>query len=221
MTDCLYKHVIWDWNGTLFNDPAMAVDVINVTLAKRDMPTVTIEEYRDKFGFPVKDYYHRLGFDFEKESFEIVGTEWVEEYERRRLTVPLFEDARSVLEQIQSKGITQSILSAYKQNTLDELIDHFELRPFFLMVNGLDNHYASSKEDIGKAWMDELHYGPHEVLFIGDTEHDHDVATAIGADCVLIPNGHQPRHKLEATGADVVGSLSAMFAKYFNCNGLG
>ncbi len=198
----------------------MAVDVINVTLAKREMPIVTLEEYREKFGFPVQHYYNRLGFDFEKESFEKVGTEWVEEYERRRLTVSLFPGARDILKKIREKGVTQSILSAYKQQTLDELVAHFELGEFFLKVNGLDNHYASSKEDIGRQWMEELHYGPHEVLFVGDTEHDHEVATAIGADCVLIPNGHQPKHKLEATGSEVIDSLEELVEKKFECVGV-
>jgi phosphoglycolate phosphatase len=108
---------------------------------------------------------------------------------------------------IQQKGVTQSILSAYKQSTLDELVAYFELASFFIKVNGLDHHYASSKEDIGKRWMEALHYGPHEVLFVGDTVHDFEVASAIGADCVLIPNGHQPLHKLEATGSLVLENI--------------
>jgi len=45
------------------------------------------------------------------------------------------------------------------------------------------------------------------VLFVGDTVHDHEVARAIGADCVLIPGGHHPRTKLEKTGVPVLEDL--------------
>ena len=210
-----YRHVIWDWNGTLFDDVWMCVETINRSLTKRQMPAITRDQYRQVFGFPVRDYYVRLGFDFEAESFESVGTEWVVEYERRRHEVSLHAHARQVLAALRERGITQSILSAYKQETLDELVEHFDLKEFFLKVNGLDNHYATSKEAIGKAWMEELHYGPHEVLFIGDTEHDLEVATAIGADCVLIPNGNQARENLEKTGAELIGSLSELLERKF------
>lgn len=51
---------------------------------------------------------------------------------------------------------------------------------YFLNPVGQDNHYAHGKEAAGKAWMEELHYGPHEVLLIGDTIHDREVAESIG-----------------------------------------
>ena len=65
-----YKHIIWDWNGTLLDDGWLFVDVMNAILKRRDMNTITLEKYREIFGFPVKDYYIKLGFDLEKESFE-------------------------------------------------------------------------------------------------------------------------------------------------------
>ncbi len=58
--------------------------------------------------------------------------------------------------------------------------------------------------------MDELHYGPHEVLFIGDTIHDHEVAKLIGADCVLVSNGHVSRERLKNTGAPVFEDLTGV-----------
>ena len=33
------------------------------------------------FTFPVRDYYKKLGFDFDKEPFEIAGDEFVSYYE--------------------------------------------------------------------------------------------------------------------------------------------
>jgi phosphoglycolate phosphatase len=55
--------------------------------------------------------------------------------------------------------------------------------------------------------MSELEYDPSETLFVGDTEHDFEVAEAIGVNCVLIPGGHQTREALESTGAQVINNL--------------
>ena len=79
-----YKHIIWDWNGTIFNDAGLSLELTNGLLSKRKLPVLTLEEYRNVFTFPVKDYYSLAGFDFTKESFEKVGREWMDEYEKRK-----------------------------------------------------------------------------------------------------------------------------------------
>ena len=205
--DFHYKHSVWDWNGTLLNDSWMAVMVINKTLEKRNMPTIDQERYQQIFGFPVIDYYRRLGFDFVDESFEVVGTEFIEGYEEQKFDVDLHSGAREVLTSLTRQGVSHSILSAYKQNTLDELIAHFELSDQFIGIVGLDNHYAHSKVDNAVEWMSELALPPSEVLFVGDTVHDYEVAEAIGVDSVLITGGHQTRELLEETGTPVVNDV--------------
>jgi phosphoglycolate phosphatase len=208
-----YKHIIWDWNGTLLNDSWMSVMVINQTLAKRNMPTIDHDHYQKIFGFPVIDYYRRLGFEFIDESFEIVGTEFIEGYEIHKYEVDLHEGVREVLKTLGDRGVSHSILSAYKQNTLDELTAHFGLTDSFMKIIGLDNHYAHSKVDNALQWMSDLPYDQSEVLFVGDTAHDHEVAEAIGVDCILIPGGHQTRETLEATGAKVIDKIEDLIFK--------
>ena len=68
----MIKHVIWDWNGTLLDDAWLCVDVMNGMLSKRGLPLITLEIYRNIFDFPVRDYYLKLGYDFDNESFEMV-----------------------------------------------------------------------------------------------------------------------------------------------------
>lgn len=198
---------MWDWNGTLLDDSRMAVMVINETLAKRSMPTISHDHYQKIFGFPVIDYYGRLGFDFVDESFEVVGTEFIDGYERHKFDVSLHVGVEDVLRKLSSISVSHSILSAYKQNTLDELVAHFGLTNQFLKIVGLDNHYAHSKVENAIQWMSELEHDPSEVLFVGDTGHDFEVAEAIGVDCVLIPGGHQTREVLENTGAKVLNNI--------------
>jgi phosphoglycolate phosphatase len=195
-----YKHIIWDWNGTLFNDVGLSLDLINGLLSKRGLPILTLKEYRDVFTFPVRDYYCKAGFDFTMEPFEIVGKEWMDGYERRKYEGNLHDGTIGVLEKIASYGIGQSILSAYSQDSLEEIIGYYGLKKYFDHICGLDNIYATSKVQLGKDLMKKLEHGIGETLIIGDTEHDYDVAMEIGADCVLIANGHQSLEKLSRYG---------------------
>ena len=52
-----------------------------------------------------------------------------------------------------------------------------------------------------------MSYNPAEVVMIGDTVHDFEVAQAMGTDCILISNGHNSRERLEKTGVLVLDSL--------------
>jgi phosphoglycolate phosphatase len=208
-----YKHIIWDWNGTIINDVDLSMELINELLSARGLKTLTIEEYREVFTIPVKNYYAKLGFDFSKESFEIVGKEWMDGYESRKFECGIYEGITDLLDKINRLGIGQSILSAYSQHTLDEMVEHHGLKKYFTHVVGLDNIYAASKLHLGKDLMKRLGNGKGETLLIGDTEHDHEVAMEIGADCVLIANGHQSKDKLEKLGCVVYPNLNSILGR--------
>ena len=51
-----------------------------------------------------------------------------------------------------------------------------------------------------------------EVVFVGDSEHDYEIATAVGARCVLFSGGHHSKTHLETLGASVVDDLAEVVA---------
>lgn len=202
-----YKHIIWDWNGTIIDDVDLCVELINWLLKGKNLKMITKEEYKNIFTIPVKNYYAALGFDFEKESFEVIGKRWMDEYERRKFECTVYDGVVDVMEKINKLGIGQSILSAYSQHTLEEMVAHFGLTKYFSHIVGLDNIYAAGKLHLGKNLMKRLGNGKGETLLIGDTEHDYEVATEIGADCVLSSNGHQSEEKLKVIDVLVIDDL--------------
>jgi len=201
------KHVIWDWNGTLLNDVWLCVKEINKVLIKYGKSILSLEKYRELFDFPVKDYYHRIGFDFSKESFEVVGTEFINGYNTHHLECKLRDDAFNTVKNLYDSGITQSILSARKQKQLEEEVRYHNLHSFINDIVGLTHHYATSKIDTGKKLVKKLKIASPEILLVGDTTHDYDVAKAIGTSCILISNGHQTIKKLKTCGVPVINSL--------------
>ncbi len=202
-----YRHIIWDWNGTLIDDIWLVVEIMNKMLKKRSLPEIDLNKYREIFDFPVTKYYLKLGFDFSLEPFEELTVEFISEYYERFNECKLFDSAEEVLKEISDMGISQSILSASKEDTLTEKIKHYGIDKYFCRILGLDNHYAESKVDRGKKWIAELNLRPKEVLLIGDTAHDYDVSEHMGCDCLLIANGHYSYKRLVKPGVDVVRSL--------------
>ena len=201
-----YKHIIWDWNGTLIDDAWLCVEILNNILEKRGLNAITIDDYREHFTFPVRDYYIKLGFDFSVEPFEVCGMEFIHDFKNRKFEASLYTQMESILDKLTKIGISHSILSAQNQTLLDETVAHYQLQNKFEGVNGLDNHYAHSKVNIGIFWIETLNYDHKEVIMIGDTVHDYEVAQAMGTDCILISSGHNSRERLENTGVLVLDS---------------
>lgn len=204
------KGIIWDWNGTLLNDTQLAVESMNSMLCKRGLPVLSIGQYKNVFTFPVKDYYQTIGFDFDKEPFEIPALEFIDRYNHMVRNCSLHENSIEVLNYFKNCGIRQFILSAMKQETLDHCLEYFQIGHFFEMVSGLNDHYANSKLDIGGLLIRDLNLDPKELLLIGDTIHDFEVASELGCPCILVSNGHQSHECLKSTGVLVIEDLSQL-----------
>lgn len=202
------RHIVWDWNGTLLDDTELCIDVMNGLLAERGLPLLDSARYREIFDFPVVEYYRRLGFDFDRDPFHIIGAEFIRRYEARRAEARLHPQALETLAALREAGYAQSILSAYKQDTLESLLLHFGIRAYFNDVIGADNVFAHGKLDQGRAWIRRQSIEPGAIVLIGDTRHDHDVAQAMQCQCLLVANGYHSRAKLKSSGARVLDNLA-------------
>ena len=202
-----YTHIIWDWNGTLLDDVAWCMARINTMLKKRDLPILdSVDAYHRVFGFPVKEYYRRVGFDFDREPFEQLAVEYIALYHSGESDVSLFPGVGEILTEFQSGGLRQIILSASESGYLSSQMSPFHLDSFFDEVLGISDIFATSKIDLGKAYIQRV--SPESVVLIGDTTHDKETADALGADCILIANGHQSKKTLLSFGAVVVDTLA-------------
>ena len=204
MAEIRYKHIMWDWNGTLLDDTWLCVEVLNGILTAEDKEPITIDDYRMHFGFPVIRYYEHLGFETDELSFAEVSRRFISAYEERWLECHLQPGADHWLKRLSDLGVSQSVLSAAKQEALEFGVNHFGLRRHFQALVGLDNIYAAGKIELGKRWIAQLDWEPSEILLVGDTLHDHEVAEAMGTDCVLFTHGHHPVERLNGCGVPVI-----------------
>ena len=191
-----YENVIWDWNGTLLNDINLCIDVVNGLLVGHTNNYLDVGRYKNLFGFPVKDYYERIGINFNKESFDELAVRFISGYESQVRHCNLHENAIEVLSLFQTKGIQQYILTAAHKESVLSLLDHYTIKNYFKEIEGLDNIKAESKVNRGLELMSNNEIRRDVTVLIGDTMHDFEVANELGVDCILIANGHQSKRRL-------------------------
>ena len=202
----MYDLVVWDWNGTLLDDRWLCVDVVNGMLARRGLPQLDEERYRDIFGFPIVDYYRRAGFDFSTDSLEVLAVEYLSVYDARVGECGLHSGIVEILRTIAEAGAEQVILSASKQDSLENAVGKYGIGRWFSTLQGLEDGHAVSKVAAGRRLLDTFDVPADRTLMIGDTDHDGEVSDALGIDLALTAEGHQSIRHLSADGRRVFGT---------------
>lgn len=207
----IIKHIVWDWNGTILNDANACAKAIDDMFKKRNLGRVTLDEYREKIVFPVINLYQVSGFDLEKEDYQAICDEYIENYLKYAQDVSIQKDAEFVLEKFKNKGFLQHIVSASGKDILKEQVNSFGINSYFTNILGQDNNRADSKVYLAERLTELTGGKPEEMLFIGDTVHDYEVADEVGYKCALVSNGHCSVERLKATGAPVYSSLAELY----------
>lgn len=192
-----YTHLIWDFNGTLYDDVDASIESANRLLTAHGLaPIGSRAQYRALFGFPIIDYYRRMGFDFAKTPYDALAHEWVPYYLDAAKDCGLFPDAIPTLERLRELGISHILLSATEQEMLNRQVTALGLLPHLDALLGQGTIHAHGKREVALAWKAE--HPDARLLLVGDTDHDAEVAAALGADCILLTTGHQSSEILRA-----------------------
>ena len=210
-----YKHIIWDWNGTLLDDLDICVRSINHILLKRNLLKISVNTYRSNFCFPVENFYEKIGLDLNKEDLKETGKEFIGFYNDHFDELKLHKDVLDTLVQIKALGISQSLLSAAMQSMLVDWVEKRKIDNYFEIISGVENIYAKGKIELGSKHIKKLSLNRNKILMVGDTVHDHEVAIKMGVDCALLDYGHNNRLRLEHTGCTVFSNIKQLI-KFIN-----
>jgi phosphoglycolate phosphatase len=217
MTPAIVKNtttIIWDWNGTLLNDMSHSINCMNRLLEPRGLLKLCADRYQQVFTFPVRNYYETLGFDFQKEEFEIPAEEFIVHYNIGLQHIPLYEDAMTILKALSDAGFRQYMASAMQHNALIRSVTERNILHFFRKVYGIADNLAHGKSNLVKQLIADEHIVPAQTLLIGDTLHDAEVAAENGIYNVLIARGHQSRLRLESSGNPIFESLTDFYNRF-------
>ena len=207
------SHVVWDWNGTLFDDHDAVLAAVNDALARVELPPIDAHTYRSHYTRPVQRFYERVaGRPMRPGEWQTLDDAYHDSYGAWVERLGLAPDALEALEAAEAAGLTQSLLSMWRHQDLVPLVERLGIGRFFRRVDGLHAHGGESKAEHLVAHLAALQVAPWAAVLVGDSLDDLAAARAVGAACVLYDGGSHHRHALEATGAPVVDTLTAALA---------
>ena len=207
------RHVVWDWNGTLFDDHVAVVAAVNDALALLGLRAIDADTYRTHYTRPVERFYEQVaGRPIAPEEWLALDEAYHHSYHAWLERLGLASDAAAALAAAEAAGLTQSLLSMWRHQQLVPLVERLGIGPFFVRVDGLRRPGGGGKAEHLVAHLAALRVEPSAVVLVGDSLDDLAAAQAVGAGCVLYDGGSHHRHALEATGVPVVDTLTAALA---------
>lgn len=206
------NHLVLDWNGTLIDDLDAAVEGVNLVLAGQSLAPIDREIYRHHFGFPIQDFYARLGIDFGRISFAELGLQYLSHFNQAIRSCRLFPGALDLIHAARRQGWSVSVLSASEKRTLDSNLREAGLLHHLDHVFGLEDASATGKLDLARQLDARLGHPGARALMVGDTDHDIAVANALGWRAHSVSHGHQSLDRLARIHGAVSTSLPEIIA---------
>lgn len=184
------RAVCWDWNGTLLDDTEICREVMNAVLREHDLePFPDVGAYRSVFRFPIRDFYGSVGLG--EDRFVSAATAYLEMLATRVGEARLHDDAHTTLSAVRERGIRQVLASATVAEALSQQMAPYGLDDAFEEVLSIDDPFRASKHDVIARWLATSGVAARDLLVIGDTNHDREIADDLGAEFVHFDRGHQ------------------------------
>lgn len=206
------KYIVFDFNGTLIDDIDICLFLLNKMLKEKGRDgNIKKDRYLSIFTFPIIDYYESAGFKFPEDDFPQLAKEFDLDYRNGFSALKLFDDVVEVLDFFKKKNKELIVLSATKQSSLDEELRQKCIYDFFDAVIGIKDIYGRSKVEEAIAFFSSKNIDMNDVVFIGDTLHDNEVAERLQGHSILVARGHQSKERLQAaSNALIVDALKEL-----------
>jgi phosphoglycolate phosphatase-like HAD superfamily hydrolase len=200
-------HLVWDWNGTLFDDLTLVVTSTNKSLELAGAGPVTVEEHRRDFCRPIPAYYALvLGYPLDDEQFATIDKAFHTAYNEGLASCSL---ANGTLDALAGWAGTQSLLSMWFHDDLVPTVERYGISSYFARVDGLRAQIGGgSKAPHLITHLKELGVDGRDCVLIGDSVDDAEAAATVGARVVLYTGGITDALQLRRTGRPVAESLA-------------
>lgn len=210
----MIKLVAFDWNGTLLADAQAVCDGCNHFISAMGGKPITLKIYREKFVVPVIDFYESIGLSREKvlKNAKMNAQIFHKYYELRASTIRSRANANTLLKWLSEQNISSVIFSNHIVRRIEEQLERLKIDKYIEKVianNELDE--ALKGRNKGEKLINftkSKNLNAKEVLIIGDSSEEIEIAKKFGSISVAITNSHYSTKRLKAAKPDyLIGDL--------------
>jgi phosphoglycolate phosphatase len=198
------KSVVFDLDGTLMQSSSTIYKTTIKTLEEFNIkPAFTETDFNTKIGYHFKDIFDELNIDISDLEYfiDVYKSNYFNYIDDSKFYPNVFE----TLEDLNKNKIKTSILTTKAQDQADKIVDHFDVRKYFGLIEGRRNGIKLKPAPDALLKICKLtSTAPENTIMIGDSDLDILCGKAAGAFTCAVTYGYGGKEMLYKQNPDFV-----------------
>ncbi|MDA3807487.1 MAG: HAD-IA family hydrolase [Thiomicrorhabdus sp.] len=188
-----YKAVIFDWDGTLMDSEARIVNSIQAAAKVCGLPVLSDYDSKQIIGLSLELAILGLYPNAEQSQVVAMGEAYTQHFlEDCKVPMQAFDGAESLLFNLRQHGLKLAIATGKSRKGLDQVLGECGFGVYFDMTRTPVESASKPNPLMLDQILTELGLSVDEVVMIGDTTFDMEMAQNIGMDRIALSHGvHQ------------------------------
>ena len=206
-----YPLIVFDWDGTVIDSPGAIVECIREASRDMGLRVPEPEQASHVIGLGLRDSLQLAVPDLPAERYQEFVALYRKHFLQREDSMPLFDGIHELLNELSTKH-TLAIATGKSRRGLDRALESTGIGGFFTASRCADETQPKPHPAMLLELMQEFSMASTQVLMIGDTTHDLEMARAAGVDAVAVSYGAHPEQALrEAAPLNCFSSVNSLF----------
>ncbi|OQX38636.1 MAG: hypothetical protein B0D91_03635 [Oceanospirillales bacterium LUC14_002_19_P2] len=196
-----YKLVVFDWDGTLVDSAERIVECLRHASQNVRLPLLSDREYSNIIGLGMFEAIRQLYPDLPESDIHIFRDAYRDEFlGRSHEPSPFFSGIPDILSLLQSKGYALAVATGKSRKGLARELNTRDMSDLFHATRCADETRSKPDPMMLNQLMKEVRCQPEEVLMIGDSIYDMEMAANAGIDRLAVTWGVHDRERLASFG---------------------
>ena len=185
-----YKAIVFDWDGTLMDSISKIVETMQSSATQLGLPIPNYDQAKDVIGISLLPALKQLfNIHDEKTAMELFHTYKERFKDHAQISSPLFSGAIVLLEKLKQRGYILAVATGKGRQGLEHNWHHSNTKHFFSVSRTADDAQSKPSPDMLWQILSELNLSADQVLMVGDTTYDMEMAQAINMDRIGVSFG--------------------------------
>ena len=193
-----YDLIVFDWDGTVMDSTAVIASSIQSACRDLSLTVPSDEAARHVIGMGLADALRYAVPDAAEEMYESLVARYKYHFLAQDAAIPLFEGARETIAELHREGYWLAVATGKSRMGLERALQSSNMTDYFHATRTADQTFSKPHPAMLLELMDELGLEPAQVLMVGDTTHDLQMAINAGVDAVGVTHGAHPVEQLRA-----------------------
>ena len=167
------KLIVFDWDGTLMDSAAHIVACLQNAITELNLEPKTDIELQNIIGLGLREAFFALYPQADDEELTSLTHRYREYFFDQKATpCELFEGARELIQDLDSKDYYLAIATGKGRNGLDKVLNETEMGIHFPITRCADESHSKPHPQMMLDIIDYYGVEANEAIMIGDSEYD-------------------------------------------------